>query len=290
MLLDLTPGIIETSQYNAWKFPGGEIHFKLKPEAITALLEDDEPLDIQAYINSSDGLIFLLLVANTIFEDYDVKARIYIPYMAYQQADRHFSEGECFSLRTVTNMLNTIPCQSFQVFDPHSDVTPALLKNCTVIPNDSFINGVIEDLVTKYEVDETQLVILSPDAGAYKKIFSLCQRINFRGSIENANKYRKTDSGDLHVRISLDDFDGRPVLIVDDICMGGRTFTELSEELMERNSGLLFLAVSHGIFGYTDDTIEGILYKLGQKFKQIFTTNSVRKQPEFAELSTFTIL
>ena len=32
MTLDLTNGICKTEQYEAWKFPGGEIHFIFKIE------------------------------------------------------------------------------------------------------------------------------------------------------------------------------------------------------------------------------------------------------------------
>lgn len=261
ILLNLKSGVTETSQYKAWKFAGGEVHVKLKNlENIS-----DSEFTLHTRLNSSDDIILLILMVETIKKTWEnAHIIVYIPYMPYQQADRDFSIGECFSLKTITNLLNSIPVNKYIVFDSHSDVTPALLKNCSVRDNHSYI----ESVVKRTPKGEKNLVMLSPDAGAYKKIFKLADAIKFEGEVASANKSRSISTGNIDsIELSKQDFEGRDVLIVDDICIGGRTFIELAKKLRERNAGNLYLAISHGIFS------NGFI-ELAKYFKGIYTTNS----------------
>ncbi len=243
------------------------------------LLNSEENIDVMVVtrINSSDDLILLALVVDTIDKTWTNEIHVFIPYMPYQQADRDFGDGECFSLKTISRILNSLPIKSYTVYDPHSDVTPAILNNCFVRDNSDFIKGVLEMIAIKYyggdTGDDETPIILSPDAGAYKKIFKLAEKIGFKGAIETANKYRDTSNGELAIRLSKEDFEGKDILIIDDICIGGRTFLALADELNKRNAGRLFLAVSHGIFS------NGLL-ELGKRFSDIFTTNSRRDEYE----------
>lgn len=220
-------------------------------------------------INTSDDLILLFLVIDTIDKSWNNSIDVYMPYMPYQQADRDFGEGECFSLRTICNIFNNLPVRNFIIFDAHSDITPALLKRTTIVDNSAFIQATFNMLgATNNDwTPDKNLVILSPDAGAYKKIFKLCEKLGFKGEIENANKYRDTTDGSLKIRLSREDFGGKDILIIDDICIGGRTFIDLANSLNDRSVGRLYLAVSHGIF--SNGTQE-----LGKYFQTIFTTNS----------------
>lgn len=285
VLLNLLPGIVETNQYKAWKFPGGELHVKLKEEFMQVLTNSSKDLVITTRMNCSDDLIFLCIIVDTISKTWINEIHVMMPYALYQQADRDFGEGECFSLKTITNILNSLPVVSYTIFDAHSDVSPALLKGCKVIDNSEFVKAVInmisarEGQGTDGYYPEDQLVILSPDAGAYKKIFKLADKIGWKGRIETANKYRDTKNGEISgLRLSQEDFQGRDILIIDDICIGGRTFIALAEELYKRNAGSIYLAVSHGIFS------NGLL-ELGRYFTNIFTTNSRRN--EYEEMIVF---
>lgn len=271
MRLDLTNGITETPQYKAWKFPGGEIHFKFK-EAGSKGLFFAEQVFINCRINSSDDFLFLAIVIDTIKKDYDLKVTVFIPYMLYQQADRDFSVGECFSLQTICKLLRTLPVDKWEMYDPHSDVSPALLK-ANVIDNSVYIKEVLTDLNGNQTKDvlTDSLCVLSPDAGAYKKIFKLTEKVKFKGQVETANKYRDSSNGEIKIRLSVDDFGGKDILIIDDICVGGRTFVELADILHDKNIGHLYLAVSHGIFSNGYD-------ELRSRFNRIYTTNSRKSE------------
>lgn len=267
-ILDLRKGITKNEEYDAFIFPGGEVHFKLHKPTV---LYVSNGIRIISRVNSANDLMLLILVVETIRKDgYTGKLEVVLPYMPYQQADRDFSLGECFSLQTVCKMLNTLDVDRFFIFDPHSDVSPALLHKTTVLDNSTYVKDILIYLNKDNEGDtlKESLVIISPDAGAYKKIGKLCSKLGWQGELVAANKYRSISTGNIEsLELSKQDFNGKDVLIIDDICIGGRTFIELAKKLREKNVGKIYLAISHGVFsnGFRD---------LNQYFEEIFCTDS----------------
>lgn len=258
MILDLTKGICETAQYKAWKFPGGEIHVKIK-----GIIADY--VNIKVNLTDSDAIIFLALIVDTVRKSNPkVELNLFIPYMPYQQADRDFGIDECFSLKTICNFINSMNFNKVIVFDPHSDVTPALLNSCTVMDNSSFIKDTLYHWMDQYQGKTYQkdLIILSPDAGAYKKIFSLCEKIGFKGQIECCAKSRNHETGEKTIIVPKFD-ENKDVLIIDDICLAGGTFLGIANQIKNK----CYLAVSHGIFN------NGIDHLL-KRFEMIYTTDS----------------
>lgn len=274
--LDLRPGITNTIVYSAWKFPGGEIHVKLHKDSI----KDGDNVEIITRLDDSDKIIFLALVVDTIRKDYKPSSlSLFIPYMPYQQADADFGVGECFSLKTITNLINSMNFDKVEVFHPHSIVTLALLNNVKVIDNSGFVSEVINRLINqknnadklmmamlgdRYDVMK-EIIILSADAGGYKSVFKTCEKIGFTGIVESCSKSRNHITGDITTKVPLID-ENKIVLIVDDIALASNTFFNIRKELKNKQ---VYLAVSHGIF---NDNID----KLEQEFTKVFTTNSIR--------------
>lgn len=297
--LDLRQGLTKNKYYNAFKFPGGEIHFKME-NYLTDYFRIQKPKDLKILVNlkSSDDIMLLAIVCDTIRKSWDTKIHVVIPYMAYQQADRDFAEGECFSLATFTKILGSLPINEVTVLDPHSDITGALITaqsiKFNVISNVRLTIAALQQLRPAHKMVEPDnlvstlmgyydatlfddLAIVSPDAGAYKKIFKLAESIKWQGAIETANKYRDTTNGELQIRLSNTDFDGKDVLIIDDICIGGRTFIELAKALKAANVGKIYLSVTHGIFSNRFN-------ELAEHLNGIFTSDSWRTKEEIENM------
>ena len=98
----------------------------------------------------------------------------------------------------------------------------------------------------------------------------LCDKLEWAGETSSASKSRKYVNGksELTQVLDRDDFKGKDILIIDDICVYGGTFKGLSKMLKKRNCGRLFLAVSHmTVLELGEDSVVNY-------FDSVFTTNS----------------
>lgn len=247
----------DTISFEAFTFSSGEPHIKIKPDFDTT-----ESVMISHRLNSFNDLGLLCVAVDALkrMKVKDISA--FIPYFPAARQDRVMVGGEALTVKVYADIINALQLSKVMVFDPHSEVTPALLNNCEVIPNHTFIKKAIDS------IGEDTLLI-SPDGGALKKIYKVSE---YLGGIEvvECSKSRDVKTGKLSgFKVYTDDLQGKDCLIVDDICDGGATFIGLAQELKKKNAGKLYLAISHGIFskGYGS---------LTPHFAKIFTTDSIK--------------
>lgn len=242
--------------FEAFVFNGGEPHIKIKDQNI------GEEVTITHRINSFNDF-GLVLVATDALKRMDVKIiNLFIPYFPAARQDRVMVSGESLSVKVYADILNTQGYNQVTVFDPHSEVTPAVVNNVKVIQNYNFVKQCLETI-------KEEVVLISPDGGALKKIYKVSE---YLGGIEvvECSKKRDVKTGALSgFRVYEEDLKGKHCVIVDDICDGGGTFLGLAQALKEKNAGKLSLVVSHGIFSKGLDS-------LTQLFDTVFTTNSFR--------------
>lgn len=244
-------------EFQSFTFSGGEPHIKINPN-----FDSVHPVTITHRINSFNDL-GLLCVAVDALKRMDVKIiNLFIPYFPAARQDRVMIKGEPLSVKVYADILNAMSLNKVFVFDAHSEVTPALLNNCDVIPNHTFIQQVLKTIGSSCK-------LISPDGGALKKIYKVSE---FLGGVEvvECSKSRDVKTGKLSgFKVYADDLQGEDCLIVDDICDGGGTFLGLAEELKKKNAGNLYLAISHGIFNKGFAVLE-------KHFTKIFTTDSCK--------------
>lgn len=238
-------------------FPSGcEVHIKLPKIEETKVL-------MTTRIKSSNDVIMLLMATDAL-KRYGVKEiELLMPYLPYARQDRQMVKGEPLSLKVFADLINSQNYAKVCLYDVHSEVSLALINNSEVINNHNFVAEVLKDDVEYY--------IVSPDAGAYKKIFKLCQHLKYQNEIIICNKLRDISNGVIRsLTVSHEDLSGKSCYIIDDICDGGNTFIQLSYELRRRNAGKIYLIVSHGIFSKGVDALENI--------NHIYTTNAFNDQ------------
>jgi ribose-phosphate pyrophosphokinase len=242
--------------FQNFTFSGGEPHIK-----IDSNFDVNQKITITHRLNSFNDL-GLLCIAVDALRRMEVKdMELFIPYFPAARQDRVMIKGEPLSVKVYADIINTLQFNKVYVFDAHSEVTPALVNNCEVIPNHTFIDAVIK-------VIGNNVKLISPDGGALKKIYKVSE---FLGGVEvvECSKSRDVKTGRLSgFKVYNEDLQGADCLIVDDICDGGGTFVGLAEELKKKNAGKLYLAVSHGIFNKGFAVLDC--------FEKIFTTNSFK--------------
>lgn len=238
-------------------FSGGEVHVKIDMEAIKEAYIDttnSKRVEIHQDIRSSDDFMSVVMVKDAldeIFRFHPVPIELFSLYVPYARQDRYCEKGEAFGVKAFARLLNALGFSRVVIADPHSEVTPAVINNLQIMPQHEIAFYM---LGWKLRMDNFELV--SPDGGALKKIFKLGTQMNLK--VHCADKIRDTATGDIiRTDISVQDFGGANLMIVDDICDGGRTFIELAKVLRDRNAGRIELFVTHGIFSKGVDVFEG---------------------------------
>lgn len=276
---DFDPFFIEGLKFSKFKFGGGEIQIKLDP--LNERSGEDDVCWITHRVRNSDDLMEILLVKEALSAQLLIKTfNLHIPYLPYSRQDRRCELGEAFSLKVFTNILNNAGLDRVITIDSHSDVGPALLNNCTNVPNTQWVIRALFDI-------GKEVVLVSPDAGANKKINQLTIDLIKKGhdikTIVKCDKIRDTETGRLSgFEVFSDDLKGQDCLIVDDICDGGGTFIGTAKELKKKNAGDIYLFVTHGIFSKGLDT-------LNEYFTKIYCTNSFSTLPNTDKFKQFDI-
>jgi ribose-phosphate pyrophosphokinase len=164
-----------------------------------------------------------------------------MPYTPYGRQDRACSPGEAFSLRFVGKVINGIGFTTVTVLDPHSGVVDACIDNLQVV--NQF------DIFSKIYTSFREVYIVAPDQGATKKCEDFAKRVGAAGVI-TCSKVREMSTGKILGLKLLDEVPKSAYLLVlDDICDGGRTFIEVAQAITAVSEPLtLDLAVTHGLF------------------------------------------
>ena len=247
--------IVNGHVIEAITFSGGERHLSV-PSSLPPVV------DVTAWLWDSDAIMDLLLVADALSVNQIKIGKLTIPYMPYARQDRVCNDFEPHSLRVVAGLINSIGANKVQVWDAHSSVTEALIDNYQDCDLTTIFN--LSDVLLGEEYD----VLIAPDAGAEKKVGKLGRWYGL--PVEVARKVRDTMTGDI-VKTAINcetDLTGKRVLVVDDICDGGRTFIELAKVLAGTYTmKKCDLYVTHGIFS------KG-LQPLREHFDTIYSVNS----------------
>lgn len=266
--MQLTPNFkLSSGSYSVMQFPSGEIQVTLHTNPSTRI----HPIKIIGSILSSDHLMELLQLVDAIRSNWKcTDLQLVMPYCAYSRQDRICNEGESFSLRVFAQLINSCNFTSVITWDNHSDVSTALINNCS--------NLHVKDLlISKFYqtfggvVQPIYNYLISPDAGSNKKVFACSQR--FHIPMIRADKIRDVSNGniiDTQVFATAAQLKNSTVLIIDDICQGGRTFVELAKAIKAiEPSCTIHLYVTHGFFnsGFNKMKEAGI--------SQFITTTSV---------------
>ena len=258
-------------KYKISKFPDGQQSIKL--DMIDADLPNKITVSITSRFNSFLDLE-LIIAANQALREFSYveNVKLNVPYFLGARSDRKFEAGTSNYIKTVIcPIINAQKFSRVTVLDPHSDVLEACLDNYHKHNNHRLVKDALTAIDNKNDAQE-RICLVSPDAGAYKKIFDVAKEFGINRII-TANKVRDIKTGNiLRTEVpTLDQHEDLKYVIIDDICDGGRTFVELAKAMKEsRPTAKIYLVVTHGIFSAGFDT-------LNQYFEGIYTTNSVKR-------------
>ena len=269
-------------KFEKTKFPDGQQSIK-----ITSGVASEIAIKIYSRFTSFQDLELILCATAALQNMGMTDIFLYIPYFLGGRSDRKFEEGSINYIKdVVAPIINAQHYKGVLVLDPHSDVIEACIDRLDKIDNYSLIKAALTSIDNTNAARE-KICIISPDAGALKKIYGVAKHFDIR-EVVTASKVRDLTTGKiLHTELPrIDSHRGKNFVIIDDICDGGRTFIEVAKAIREQRPRDLFgdkiyLIVTHGIFS------AGLL-ELSNNVDGIYCTNSV-KDIKVDEYSDYTV-
>ena len=298
------PNDIFSFKYEISHFPDGQQSVRLIENGYNtfqSLRDSDQAhgITLKSRLNTFSDLELIICATQALKEVGVKNIELYIPYCIGARSDRKFMEGGINYVKTViAPIINSQGYSKVTILDPHSDVLEACINNFEKEDNIDLVTFALKDYFlskgfkTWNPKNFDNVCLVSPDAGALKKVFHVAEKIGYRGEVVIASKHRNIETGKIdytNVPMSVNDAH-KDVFIFDDICDGGRTFIEiakavdevrkLSSSVKPEQYGKNYLVVTHGIFSAGFDF-------LVQHFDGIYCTNSVKDIRDGIIVDTF---
>jgi len=216
------------------------------------------------YENDAELLLLMYLVGHIRAKNPQGKIILEMPYVPNARMDRTKQEEEVFTLKYFADFINEMRFDRVNVLDPHSNVSKALLNRVHEMDVTKYIKNTLDDLKEK---GMAPVVHCYPDEGAMKRYSEM-----FSAEYVFGIKHRDWATGKIE-RLEITNpqkVNGRNVLIIDDICSRGGTFTHTARALKEAGAENIFLYITHcerAIF-------KGDVLKDGL-ISHVYTTNSI---------------
>ena len=248
--------------FKTFTFPDGQPHFQLETYEL-----DFTAATIEMAVKSPADLFTLQLAASTLRQHGYRELNLDVRYLLGARMDRAIASDQPHTLQVVAQTINAMGFNKVRILDVHSEVATRLIRNS----NNQLPYKIVEQVIQTVNPDH----VVVPDKGARERVEKL---VGMLRPLVWCSKVRDMQTGNL-TGFKVDSYVDpvlasigssgteimQSVLIVDDICDGGGTFTGLAKVLREAGAKKVYLYVTHGIFS-KGLPLEGI--------DKVFTTDS----------------
>jgi ribose-phosphate pyrophosphokinase len=266
-------------------FNGGEVNLRLHEKLLFQAKSRVKSVYVMAQLQDSDSVMALCMLVDALKREHPRAGySLGLGYTPYARQDRVCNPGEALSIRVFANIINSLGFNTVVLVDPHSDVAGSVINNVVSAYSQAQIIG--GDLSLSAMLASTEVVLVSPDAGATKKTEQVSKAF---GGVPVVQGYKQRDlaTGALS-GFGVSDPDnllaGSKCLIVDDICDGGGTFLGLSKVLRDNGAAEVELYVTHGIFS------QGIEKLLDNGLDHVYTTDTFNSGESHSRLTCIPVL
>ncbi len=218
------------------RFPDGESLLRL-PESLP-----EHVIICRSLNQPNDKLIELMLCVNTARELGAKRITLVAPYLCYMRQDIANQPGEAVSQQIIGKMLADL-CDDVITVDPHLHRIETLAQ---AIPLHNAISLTATDAIGRFlQTKLKHAVLLGPDAESEQWVKAIAQKIDFEFLV--AEKVRL---GDKQVTMVFPDFDfqGKQVVIIDDMASTGRTLAKATGLLLAGGAKQVYAAITHPLF------------------------------------------
>lgn len=196
----------------------------------------------------NDKLVELVLAAASARKHGVDKLSLVAPYLCYMRQDIAFHPGEVVSQKIIGELLG-------QYFDQVLTVDAHLHRIATLseaIPSGQAVNISATDPMAQFlELQLNQPFLIGPDMESEQWVAAIASHYNMDYRIA-----RKQRFGDKSVQVTLPQahYQGRHIVIVDDVASTGKTLLAVAEQLRDYHPASVSVLVTHAMF--VDDAVQ----------------------------------
>jgi ribose-phosphate pyrophosphokinase len=215
------------------RFPDGELKLRL-PTPLPAHV-----VLLRSLHRPNEKLVELLLVARAARELGALHLTLVAPYLAYMRQDMAFSPGEAVSQRIVGCWLAEL-FDAVVTIDPHLHRVGALHE---AVPAAASIALSAAPLIGT-ALRGSDRLMLGPDTEAEPWVRAAAAAAGCAAAV-----CQKTRRGDRDVEVTLPEvaYEGRHVVIVDDVASTGRTLAAVARQALAAGARRVDVAVTHAL-------------------------------------------
>lgn len=202
-------------------------------------LRPGSPVDID-WEFTHEGEFMQLAQLKMLLDQHLCPTRLNISYLPYGRQDKPVGNEATFALVPFAKLLNSLNFDKVFIMDPHSRVATDLIERSVA----EYPKTALYQTIDSLNVD----AICYPDHGAYQKYDSM-YRLGDSREVLYGKKVRDQSTGEIKgLEVFGAPWRGMKILIVDDLCDAGGTFTRLARLLLDGGALEVHLFVTHGLF------------------------------------------
>lgn len=242
--------------YSISRFPDGEVQITLGE------FSRKGELNVRCRITSGEELFILTQVCDILVR-HGMQFSVSIYYLMGMRMDRVMDFNRPYTLKLIVNILDNLGASNISIFSPHSDASLDLFRKTDVTEIRS------EQWVLELGRFYKEYQIVLPDAGAVERYYS---GFGVPADVIIGEKVRDIATGKiLSIKVKNPEaLDGRPLMILDDLCDGGGTFMGLAKAIRDiKPDTNISIAIFHMV------NPKGI-ENLSKTFNHVYFTNSYK--------------
>ena len=214
---------------------------------------------------ANENLMELLIMVDALKRASAYSITAVIPYYGYARQDRKVAPRAPISAKLVANLLQTAGINRMVTIDLHAGQIQGFFD----IPVDNLYAQpvMLKYLQEKKDLDISNVVIVSPDAGGVERALSYAKKLNAGMAIIDKRRDRPNQSKVYNV---VGDVKEKIAIIIDDIVDTAGSLTNAVEVLIEKGAKEVYGCITHPVL--SGPAIERLN---SSKIKELIVTNTI---------------
>ncbi len=214
----------------------------------------------------NDSLMELLFMADAMRRSSAEKIVAVIPYYGYSRQDYQMAPREPVSARVVADLLQAVGVTNVVTIDIHSVKAQGFFG----IPFDNLnTTRIASEFIQKnLDLDPSNTVVVSPDAGGVKRAQDFAAKLNTPLAIIHK---RRPAPGQVQITHVVGDVAGKTCLMIDDMVDTGGSLLNGAQALKDAGAKSVYAYATHAVL--SGSAVENI--EKSQALERLFTTDTI---------------